>query len=216
MAERETKLASKLEELLERFSEERPVLRPPAGAAAWQALAERFPNGHCRRWFEACDGQDTAYSFYDSHELVTLSEAADAMRIADDIRAEPDGYWVEPQWLAIAADNSGQHIMIDDRDGRVLAVAHDDDNVPVLAESPEAWLQSLLDGLDDGSIQWDRTFGLIETKVLEDVAAYKQAQAERKQQAAQMTPKQRLGLFLTLGITMGLMGLLIWWLESRR
>lgn len=216
MSEPQTKLATQLERLLERFTEERPVLRPPAGEAAWEPLAERFPNGHCRRWFEACDGQDTAYAFYDAHELMKLSEAVDCMRIADDIRAEPDGYWVEPQWLAIAGDNSGQQIMIDDRDGRVLAVAHDDDHVPVLAESAEAWIQGLMDGLDDGSIQWDRTFGLIETKVLEDVAAHKQAQAERRQLQAQMAPKERLGLVLTLALAMGLMGLLVWWLESRR
>ena len=89
MSEPQTKLATQLERLLERFTEERPVLRPPAGEAAWEPLAERFPNGHCRRWFEACDGQDTAYAFYDAHELMKLSEAVDCMRIADDaVQAE--------------------------------------------------------------------------------------------------------------------------------
>lgn len=191
------------------------MLRAPVDEKAWRPFAERFSGGHCRRWFEACDGQETAYSFYDAHRLMSLKDAGEAMRIADDIRAEPDGYWVESHWLAVAGDGAGQHIMIDDRDGRVLAVAHDDDNVAVLAESPEAWLQGLLDGLDDGSIQWDRTFGLIETKVLDDVAAYKQAQAARKRQA-ELAPTQRRGLMLTLVLAMTLMGLLIWWLEARR
>lgn len=113
-------------------------LRPSAGTDVWTCVSDPFTGGHAKRWFAATDGQGDELPVYDAHSFCSLLEAQEAMRIADDIRTGPDGYWVEHQWLAIASDLSGQFIMVDDRDGRVVRVFHDDDPVKILASSPEA------------------------------------------------------------------------------
>lgn len=212
-------MADELSDLLARvarlFPPDAPLsLRPSAGPEAWARVAERFPGGHAQRWFAACDGQADALPFYDAHELCTLEEAAAAMRIADEIRAEPEGYWVEPHWLAIASDLGGQHLMIDDRDGRVLSVAHDDDAVAVVAPSPEAWLAQLLRDHEAGVVVYDPTFGLIEKEVVDRVAAHHAEVAARA--SAPLTTRQRLQLAATIAIVLGLMALLVFWLETHR
>jgi hypothetical protein len=102
--------------------------------------------------------------------------------------------------------------MIDDHDGRVLAVSHDDEHVEVLGGSPEAWLAKLLDDHAQGAVVWDRTFGLIEKSELEQVREFHREQAERRK----LPTKHKLGLALAVGLAMALMGLFIWFLESRR
>lgn len=208
--------SDELEHLLDRlagcFPSQAPLsLRPTAGTEAWARVSDRFTGGHAKRWFAATDGQEDEIPVYDAHSFCSLSEAEEAMRIADDIRAEPDGYWVEPQWLAIASDHSGQHIMIDDRDGRVLGVAHDDDYVEVLASSPEAWIAKLIEEHESGSMTWSSTFGLIETGVLEGIRE-RRAEVEARRNAPP-SGKQKLGLGLTLAAAIALVGLLVWWLE---
>jgi hypothetical protein len=207
-----------LQSLLARFPPLFPASSPLElipSAADFAPHERRFPGGHAARWFAACDGQRGDRPFAHAHALCSLAEALDAMRIADDIRAEPDRYWVEPHWLAIASDGAGQHFMIDDHDGRVLAVAHDDDHIQVLGASPEAWLAKLLDDHAQGSVVWDETFGLIEREKLEQVHEFHREQALRHK-LEPLPLKHKLGLALTVGLAMGLMGLFAWFLESRR
>ncbi|MDQ2646846.1 MAG: hypothetical protein M3020_23785 [Myxococcota bacterium] len=138
------------------------------------------------------------------------------MHIADGIRAEPEGYWVEPHWLAIASDGAGQHIMIDDHDGRVLAVAHDDEHVGVLAASPEAWLTKLLDEHAAGAVVWQETFGLIGKK---ELAKLREAQRARAQRAhARPDPPLKQKLAWALGVVLAMAGVTLfgWFFASRR
>ena len=211
-----TDLSTLLKNLTERFPPEHPIeLRPSAGPDAWTRSESRFPDGHARRWFAATDGQANTLPAFLAHSFCSLDEARDALRIADDIRAEADRCWVEPEWLAIAGDGAGQHIMIDDRDGRVLRVAHDDDYIDVLAPSPEAWIASLLRDLDEGVLAWDETFGLIETEELARIRAHHEKVAAR-QQPGPLPLKHKIGLSMTLlGLTV-LMALFIWFLETHR
>jgi hypothetical protein len=209
---------STIDELLRRlpalFPASAPlVLRPAAGGFA--PLATRFTGGHAARWFAACDGQEGELPFADAHALTSLEEAIAAMEIADDIRRHPEGYWVEPHWLAIASDGAGQHLMVDDHDGRVLAVAHDDDHVDVVAPSIEAWLGGLLEGHARGTVVWNETFGLIETARLAAIEEARRAHHAR-QTPTPLTVRQKLGLGVTMGAMATLIGLIIWWLESRR
>jgi hypothetical protein len=136
------------------------------------------------------------------------------MNVADEIRADPEGYWIAAHWIAIADDLAGHQIMIDDRDGRVLSVAHDDDHVRVLAESPEAWVEALVRGHADGTIVWDTTFGLVEKRVLDEVSAYRADVAAGRvvplptsQQRITMAAVAILALFLVLVVV---------WLEAHR
>lgn len=190
------------------------VLNPSAEQFA--PHAERYSGGHAARWFAATNGQQGDRPFAGAHALCSLEEALEAAKIADQLRAEPDGYWVEPQWLAIASDGAGQHFMIDDRDGRVLAVAHDDDHVEELAASPEAWLEGLLDGHAKGTVVWDEVFGLIEATKLEQVHEAQRARAKRTQESAQIPTKHKIGLALTVGVAVGLSLVFAWYLETHR
>lgn len=145
-------------------------LRPPAEASAWAPLAARFTGGPARRWFAACGGQPEGDLFYDGHGLCSLDEAVASLQIFDEVRRETEAdkheYWVEPHWVPIASDLAGHHLMIDDRDGRVLSVAHEDDSVGVLGVSPESWLAGLLRDFEDGPVVYAEHFGLIEREVL--------------------------------------------------
>lgn len=197
------------------FPEEAPLsLAPPASEEAREQHADRFSGGHALRWFASCDGQAGALPFYDAHELCSLAEAVEAMRIADDIRAEPEGYWVEPHWLAIASDRSGHHLMIDDRDGRVLSVAHDDDHVTVLAPSPEAWLAKLISDRATGAVVHDPVFGLIEREVLARVEAHRRERQAREK--APRAPRGKLTATLWTAAAVAILLLVIWWLETHR
>ena len=197
------------------FPAEAPLcLIPSAGPEAWARIAHLFPGGHAERWFATTDGQTDELPVYDAHTFGSLAEAAEAMRIADELRAEPDGYWVEPHWLAIAGDHAGQYIMVDDQHGQVLAVAHDDDHVVVLAPSLEAWLAKLIEDYDAGVLVWSPTFGLTEAEELERMRN-RQAELTARRNAP-LTGKQKLGLALTLSVVMALIAALIYWLESRR
>ena len=184
-------------------------LRDPA---PWDpSLDARFPGGHVRRWFAACDGQEGAEPAVDAHALCSLAEARSVLHTIDALRAEPEGYWVEPHWLPITSDGAGQHLMIDDRTGAVLSVAHDDDHVDPLAPSPEAWLQDLCDGLESGALVWDSTFGITSAA---DLAAM---EARRREREAQAPPAaNRWVTALVFGGTAVAMGLLLWFLESNR
>ena len=208
-------LASLLDRLVAAFpDEQRIALRPPPDESGWGGYAKRF-SGHARRWFEATDGQVDARPAVDGYRFESLANALATVAITEELRAEPEGYWVEPSWLAIAGDGAGQHFMIDDDDGRVLAVAHDDDAVTVLADSPEEWLEGLLADHASGALVFHRTFGLTSA---EELAAMERRQAEirARNQPGPLPLKHKLGLTLTLMLTTGLMALLIWWLESNR
>jgi hypothetical protein len=210
-------LASRLQRLPGLFPSTCPLVLKPGSPGAWasSSIGTRFTGGHAARWFSACDGQEGDEPFADAHALCSLEEAVAAMQIADDIRREPEGSWVEPHWLAIASDGAGQHLMIDDRDGRVLAVAHDDDHVDVVAPSVEAWLAGLLEGHARGTIVWNETFGLIDTARLAAIEEARRAHHAR-QTPTPLTVRQKLGLGVTMGAMATLIGLVIWWLESRR
>src|SRR5690349_20049113 len=137
-------LESLLRQLPSLFPASHPlVLRPSADG--FGRHAERFSGGHAARWFAALDGQEGSEPFADAHSLMSLADADAALSVADAIREQGD-YWVEPHWFPIAWDGAGQHYMIDDHDGRVLYVAHDDDAIHVVASSPEAWLERLVEG----------------------------------------------------------------------
>jgi len=210
-------LASRLLRLPGLFPSTSPLVLKPGSPDAWAAssVGTRFTGGHAARWFSACDGQEGDEPFADAHALCSLPEAIAAMQIADDLRAAPDGYWVEPHWLAIASDGAGQHLMIDDRDGRVLAVAHDDDHIKVIAPSVEAWLAGLIDGVARGTVVHDEVFGLIDVDRLAAIHAARRDR-EARQQPTPLTGRQKLGLGVTVGLTTTLVGLLIWWLEAQR
>jgi hypothetical protein len=208
-------LAALLDRLAARFPEAHPVrLRPPADAAVWGRHAERF-SGHARRWFSVTDGQDGRRPAIDGYRFESLADALQVVEVSDELRAEPEGYWVEPSWLPIAGDGAGQHFMIDDDDGRVLAVAHDDDAVAVLADSPEAWLEDLLAAHASGALVFHPTFGLTSA---EELAAMERRRAERRarQEPGPLPLKHKIGLALTLLSTAVLSALVIWWLESTR
>ena len=191
------------------FPAEAPLcLTPSAGPEAWAPIAHRFPGGHAERWFATMDGQTDELPVYDAHTFGSLAEAAEAMRIADELRAEPDGYWVEPHWLAIAGDHAAQYIMVDDQNGHVLAVAHDDDHVVVLAPSLEAWLAKLIEDYDAGVLVWSPTFGLTEAEELERMRN-RQAELTARRNAP-LTGKQKLSLALTLSVVMALIAALIY------
>ncbi len=187
-------------------------LRP--SAEAFGRHAERFSGGHAARWFAATNGQHGEAPFAGAHYLCSLEDALAAVRIADELRAQPDGYWVEPCWLPIASDGAGQHFMIDDRDGRVLGVAHDDDHVEVIAESPEAWLERLLDGHAQGTVVWDEVFGLIDKAELDRIHESR-AQAERERNAP-LPLKHKLLLALMISLTLLVMGFFTWFVETHR
>ncbi len=184
------------------------VLKPSADAFAPHAA--RFSGGHAARWYAALDGQEGDEPFANAHVLCSLEDALAVVRIADDLRSEPDGSWIQPHWLAISTDLGGQHWMIDDHDGRVLAVAHDDDHVTVLAPSVEAWLESWSERLDNGTVVWDEVLGLM------TVADRERRDAERAPPVTSLTSRQKLGLALSLGGVLLLVGAWIGFLESRR
>lgn len=210
---------SAVAELLRRvsalFPESSPLLLVPS-SQQFAHHAQRYAGGHAAHWFAATDGQQGDRPFADAHALCSLVESLEAAKIADEIRAEPGGYWVEPHWLAIASDGAGQHIMVDDLDGRVLAVAHDDDHVEVLAPSTVAWLSELLDGYAARTVVWDDVFGLVEAKKLERVNESRREQAARQQQNGVLTTKQKVGLVVAVGLAMASMLLLVWYLETHR
>jgi hypothetical protein len=186
------------------------TLAPPV---SFDAASGRW-RGHARRWFAASDGQVDELPFWDAHSLAGLEHALLTARTCDDLRAEPDGYWVQPSWVSIASDYAGHHIMLDDDDGRVLSVAHDDDHVAVLAPSPEAWLEGLLAGHADGTIVWDDTFGLVKKQVLDDVAAHRAEAAARA--VAPLTARQRWSLALYLVVVVAVVVGVIALLEAGR
>ncbi len=80
---------------------------------------------------------------------------------------------------------------------------------------PEA-IQGLLDGYAKGSIVWDEVFGLIEAVELGRVHEAQRAQAMRAHQGAQIPTKHKIGLALTVGLSIALVLLLVWFFESRR
>jgi hypothetical protein len=186
-------------------------IRPSADAFA--PHIERFSGGHVARWFAALDGQEGQEPFADAHSLCSLEEGLQTVQIADEIRAQPDGYWVEPHWFPISSDGAGQHHMIDDHDGRVLHVAHDDDHVQVVARSPEAWLQELIEGHAGGSLVWDETFGLFDAEQLADVERGRRA-AEEHLAAAPKRKAQGLRIGLTIAAAIAILAW-GWWLLSR-
>lgn len=191
------------------------VLSPSAGQ--FGAVAGRYAGGHAARWFAATDGQQGEEdSFADGFGLCSLAYALEAAKIADQIRSEPDGYWVEPHWLAIASDGAGYLFMIDDRDGRVLAVAHDDDYVKEIGRSPEEWLTSLLDGHANGSIVWDEHLGLVALTKLEKTRAGQRVRAERALENATIPTKHKIGLGLTVGLVTALFLFVTWYFETHR
>jgi hypothetical protein len=193
------------------FPPDAPItLAPPV---AFDEASPRW-RGHVRRWFAASNGQADELPFWDAHSLAGVAQALHTAQICDDLRAEPDGYWVQPSWASIASDYAGHHIMLDDDDGRVLSVAHDDDHVVVLAPSPELWLEGLLAGFADGTIVWDDTFGLITKRVVDDVAAHRAEAAARA--AAPLSLRQKLLLALYLVVGVGVIGAFIAWLEAGR
>lgn len=209
-------LAELLARLPSLFPESHPLVLVPS-ADGFAPHAERYAGGHAARWFAATDGQRGEEPFADAHSLCSLAEALEAAKVADGLRAEPNGYWVEPQWLAIASDHAGQHFMIDDVTGRVLAVAHDDDAVAVIAESPEAWLTSLVEGHAKGTIVWDEVYGLIDAAELALMRGAQQANAARAAaRAAPLPTKHKIGLALTLTAALGAMALFVWYLETHR
>lgn len=211
---------STLAELLTRARELFPAERPLALEPSSERFAEnaaRYPGGHAARWFAVTDGQRGDAPFADAHALCSLAEALQASEVADRLRSEDaDGYWVEPHWLAIASDGAGQHIMLDDRDGRILAVAHDDDHVEVIASSPEAWLESLLDGHANGSVVWDEVFGLVDAEELARVHDAQRAHASRVARSARIPTKHKIGLGVTTGTVVLLSLVLAWYLETHR
>ena len=211
----EATLADLFDQLPALFPAASPLILSPS-AGSFAPHAERYSGGHAARWFAATDGQQGQRPLADAHVLCSLAEALEVAKIADQLRSEPDGYWVEPHWLAIASDGAGQHFMIDDRDGRVLAVAHDDDHVEEIASSPEAWLKSLLDGRATGSIVWDEVFGLVAAKKLEEVREAHRAQSARTQQGATIPTKHKIGLALTVSLSVVLSLLFAWYLETHR
>ena len=205
-----------LNRLLERlkglFPPEAPLrMLPSSGPGAWAAVAERYPGGPAARWFAASDGQADELPTFDAHSFCSLADALNIAETCAELRAQPDGYWVEASWIPIAADLSGHTLMLDDRDGRVLSVAHDDDHVAVLADSPEAWISGLLEAHAAGTIVWDSTFGLVEQATLDDVQAFKAAQAARRDPEVKSSHVALLVLALGALITG-----LIWFFESRR
>jgi hypothetical protein len=189
-------------------------MRPSAGSEEWARLGVRFPGGHARRWFAACDGQKNELPSYDGHYFCSREEAEASMKTADEIRANPKGYWIAAHWIAIADDLASHQIMIDDHDGRVLSVAHDDDQVRVLAESPEAWIEALVRGHADGTIVWDTTFGLVEKRVLDDVSAYRAAVAAGR--VAPVPTRQQRAAMAAIAILVLVLVLVVVWLEARR
>ncbi|MFO0714677.1 MAG: SMI1/KNR4 family protein [Sandaracinus sp.] len=195
------------------FPESAPLtLRPSAGAQAWASAAPRFPGGHARRWFAALDGQSDELPAYDGHSFFTLAEALAAMKVADEIREQPEPYWVDATWISIASDHTSHHLMIDDRDGRVLSVAPDDDHVTVLAESPEAWIDSLVRGVADGTTVWHQAFGLVPKRVIDEVEAHRAGSAG----AARRSPDDRVKILAGIGIALVVAALLAVWFELHR
>ncbi len=208
-----------LEALFARILALFPATRPLVLRSAVEPFAPhaaRYSGGHAARWFATIDGQRGDDPFADGHALCSLAYALDAAKIADEIRSGPEGYWVDARWLAIASDGAGQHVMIDDRDGRVLAVAHDDDHVRELASSPEAWLKMLIDGHAAGSIVWDDVFGLVEAEKLEDVREHQRAQSARSQQRAQISTKHKIGLVMTAVVIVAIVLVAVWTIETHR
>lgn len=191
-----------------------PELRP--GVELPPEVRARYAGGHVARWFAATDGQRSDEAFAMGYELCSLTDALDSAAIADGLRAEPDGYWVEPEWLAIASDGAGQHLMIDDRTGRVLDVAHDDDGVDEIASSPEAWLQALLDGHARGSIVHDEGFGLVDAALLERVRQAERARERRAAEDATIPTRHKVSLAIITLLALGLLALFVGYLESRR
>ena len=183
-------------------------------AKAFAPHSERFSGGHAARWFAASDGEEGQRPFADAHYLCSLAEALEAMQIADELRAQHEGYWVLPHWLAIASDGSGHHFMIDDANGNVLSVAHDDEHVEVIAPSAAAWLGHLIDGHAESSVVWDKVFGLIEVAELEQIHA---AQASGNAlRPPELSPKQKLRGALGAVLVAIIMGCWIWFLETHR
>ena len=210
-----TDLPALLARLSELFPAEHPLdLLPSAGPDTWASLAERFPGGHAERWFAATDGQANELPAVLAHTFSSLRDAASILQTTDELRAEPEGYWVESWWIAITTDHAGQHIMLDDRDGRVLMVAHDDDAIEVLAPSAEEWIGQILRDHADGTLVWDGTFGLIDAEELAGIHARIAAREARRN--APIPLKHKVGLALTLLGTSGLVALVIWWLEGHR
>lgn len=203
-----------LKQLQEQFPSANPLnLEPTAGTEAWGSDALRFSGGPARRWFAATNGQSDSSPAVYSYTFCPLDEALVAVETTDALRAEPEGYWVEPHWIAIAHDGAGQYIMIDDLDGRVLMVAHDDDEVDVLAESPESWLQELIGGCASGTLVWDAVFGLTDADELAEVHRYQTAHRKVNADRA-LSPADKVKVGLVFTGCGAACALLIWWFES--
>lgn len=136
--------------------EKRALFREPLGETDLTRLAEAFPNGHVRRWFEVTDGQGGEGLFFYELRLLGVQEAMSCRFTGDLLR------WVEPWWLPIAGDDCGSWFVIDDRDGQVLAVDTEAEEVDVVAESIDAWMTQLLDGVRAEKFRWHPQRGFLD------------------------------------------------------
>lgn len=181
----EASLKTQLVQLIGCFPEvQQRAFREAADSQAWEQLSGRYPGGPGRRWFAAVGGQEGEQLFYDGYTLLSLADAVERCERFDERREADPEYWVSKDWIAIAANQCGGHLMIDDGNGRVLVVHDDDADVEVLARSAEQWFGTLIAAFGAGTTVWRLSHGLVERAALararEQLAAYEAAQRPSK------------------------------------
>jgi len=119
------------------------------------------------------DGQRCPLPLFDGRVLLSFEAAAPEKKLLDSLAAGgewPTSWW-SSSWFPFATDNAGRFLVIDDQTKQVIAFEHDDDARPVLGESFEAYVRSIVEGLESGLLVLDLKVGLQSRANLERWAA---------------------------------------------
>ena len=125
------------------------------------------------------DGQLTTITLFDHHQLLSFDEARLEKSAMDRLAKAEDwpATWWKPEWFPFATDLGGQ-LLVTDHDGRVIAFEHDDDQRKVLADSIDAYFESIATKLEAGALVLDdRRLSLYDPAVLARWAVQKRERA---------------------------------------
>ncbi|TGL76640.1 SMI1/KNR4 family protein [Leptospira yasudae] len=121
--------------------------------------------------YSFADGQkEELVPIFEMYRFLRSKEAFEFKRSMDEVALEEGWYedhWWEKTWFPFAEDGAGQFLVVDKNSGNVLEFNHDDPKRPILAESLEAYINSLVVGLKSGELTYDVEIGICSTEDLE-------------------------------------------------
>ncbi|MCG6193517.1 SMI1/KNR4 family protein [Leptospira sp. FAT2] len=132
---------------------------------------EDFPVS-LRELYSFADGQkEECVPIFEAYTFLSSADAIESKKSMDALALEEGWYedhWWEKNWFPFASDSAGQYLVVDLLTGSVLEFYHDDPERPVRAESPEAYIRSLIAGLKSGELTYDADIGICSTQDLEE------------------------------------------------